>query len=154
MSAPEHCTVSDTTSLWQSMSRAHDLSPALSEEAAPSGDAAAPAVPPRPFAGTAAVQRPVRTTTEVHSEYRGTLPDPDRLAAYEEAAPGITAELLAEDRARRADRYRTIRLVAALGLAVTTIITGQWALLHGASTEALYLTGGGLAGLAATFLRA
>lgn len=145
MSAPEHCTVSDTTSLWQSMSRAHDLPPVLSEAAAPSGDAAAQAV-----------QRPVRTTTEVHSEYRGTLPDPDRLAAYEEAAPGITAELLAEDRARarRADRYRTIRLVAALGLAVTTIITGQWALLHGASTEALYLTGGGLAGLAATFLRA
>jgi hypothetical protein len=134
----------DNQALWQAMSQAHqgggkDGDPALSAQEEAGGQT-----------------QPVRTSTQVTAAYAGTLPDPDKLAAYEAAAPGITAQLLAEDRARarRADRYRTIRLVAALGLAVTTILCGQWALLHGASTEALYLTGGGLAGLIATFLRA
>lgn len=139
MSAPQ----AENQALWQAMTLAHQGGGKGGVSPAPQESAESPT-------------QPMVTATQVATSYTGTLPEPDKLAAYEAAAPGITAQLLAEDRdrARRADRYRTIRLVAALGLAVTTILLGQWALLHGASDQALYLTGGGLAGLIATFLRA
>lgn len=76
------------------------------------------------------------------------------LAELERIAPGYAKEWLSAELAR--DRQR--RLFRLLGLGVTMVLAvfaigfGQWALVNGATSEALFLSGTGLVGLVGAFL--
>ncbi len=76
------------------------------------------------------------------------------LAELERIAPGYAKEWLSVELAR--DRQR--RLFRLLGLGVTMVLAvfaigfGQWALVNGATSEALFLSGTGLVGLVGAFL--
>ena len=76
------------------------------------------------------------------------------LAELEQIAPGYAKEWLSVELAR--DRQR--RLFRLLGLGVTMVLAvfaigfGQWALVNGATSEALFLSGTGLVGLVGAFL--
>ena len=77
-----------------------------------------------------------------------------QLAELERIAPGYAKEWLSVELAR--DRQR--RLFRLLGLGVTMVLAvfaigfGQWALVNGATSEALFLSGTGLVGLVGAFL--
>lgn len=76
------------------------------------------------------------------------------LAELERIAPGyakawLEAEL-AKDRQRRL--FRLLGLGVTMVLAVFAIGFGQWALVNGATSEALFLSGTGLVGLVGAFL--
>ena len=81
-------------------------------------------------------------------------PDLAELAELERIAPGYAKEWLSVELAR--DRQR--RLFRLLGLGVTMVLAvfaigfGQWALVNGATSEALFLSGTGLVGLVGAFL--
>lgn len=73
------------------------------------------------------------------------------LAELERIAPGYAKEWLSMELAR--DKQR--RLFRLLGLGVTMVLAigfGQWALVNGATSEALFLSGTGLVGLVGAFL--
>lgn len=76
------------------------------------------------------------------------------LAELERIAPGYAKEWLSVELAR--DRQR--RLFRLLGLGVTMVLAvfaigfGQWALVNGATSEVLFLSGTGLVGLVGAFL--
>lgn len=77
-----------------------------------------------------------------------------QLAELERIAPGyakawLEAEL-AKDRQRRL--FRLLGLGVTMVLAVFAIGFGQWALVNGATSEALFLSGTGLVGLVGAFL--
>ena len=77
-----------------------------------------------------------------------------QLAELERIAPGyakawLEAEL-AKDRQRRL--FRLLGLGVTMVLAVFAIGFGQWALVNGATSEALFLSGTGLVGLVGEFL--
>ena len=81
-------------------------------------------------------------------------PDLAELAELERIAPGYAKKWLSVELAR--DRQR--RLFRLLGLGVTMVLAvfaigfGQWALVNGATSEALFLSGTGLVGLVGAFL--
>ena len=80
--------------------------------------------------------------------------DLETLARLEAIAPGYAkAWLEAETSEKRGTRlYRLVRLALAGSVAAVAIACGQWALVNGASDEALYLSSAGLVGLIGAFL--
>lgn len=63
---------------------------------------------------------------------------------------GVSALDLARDKQRRL--FRLLGLGVTMVLAVFAIGFGQWALVNGATSEALFLSGTGLVGLVGAFL--
>lgn len=82
------------------------------------------------------------------------LPDLSALAELERVAPGSAKTwieaALASDKQRRL--FRLLGLLVTMVLAVFAIGFGQWALVNGATSEALFLSGTGLVGLVGAFL--
>lgn len=76
------------------------------------------------------------------------------LAELERIAPGYAKEWLSVELARDKQRrlFRLLGLGVTMVLAVFAIGFGQWALVNGATSEALFLSGTGLVGLAGAFL--
>lgn len=81
-------------------------------------------------------------------------PDLETLARLEAIAPGYAkAWLEAQMGEKRGARlFRLVRLGLAGAVAAVAIACGQWALVNGASEEALYLSSAGLIGLIGAFL--
>ena len=81
-------------------------------------------------------------------------PDLAELAELERIAPGYAKEWLAAELARDKQRrlFRLLGLGVTMVLAVFAIGFGQWALVNGATSEALFLSGTGLVGLVGAFL--
>ena len=82
-------------------------------------------------------------------------PEAEGLRALEQIAPGFAvawwkAQQEAELQRRR---YRLYRLGATMSIAMTAIVCGQWALVHGADNQALYLSGAGLVSLLTTVMQ-
>ncbi len=84
------------------------------------------------------------------------LPDLDALAKLETVAPGYAKAWLEAELARDKQRrlFRLLGLLVTMALAVFAIGFGQWTLMHGATSEALFLSGTGLLGLVGAFLGA
>ena len=84
------------------------------------------------------------------------LPDLDALAKLETVAPGYAKAWLEAELARDKQRrlFRLLGLLVTMVLAVFAIGFGQWTLMQGATSEALFLSGTGLLGLVGTFLSA
>lgn len=84
------------------------------------------------------------------------LPDLDALAKLETVAPGYAKAWLEAELARDKQRrlFRLLGLLVTMVLAVFAIGFGQWTLMHGATSEALFLSGTGLLGLVGAFLGA
>ena len=76
------------------------------------------------------------------------------LAELERIAPGYAKEWLSVELARDKQRrlFRLLGLGVTMVLAVFAIGFGQWALVNGATSEALFLSGTGLVGLVGAFL--
>ena len=72
----------------------------------------------------------------------------------ERIAPGYAKEWLSVELARDKQRrlFRLLGLGVTMVLAVFAIGFGQWALVNGATSEALFLSGTGLVGLVGAFL--
>lgn len=71
-------------------------------------------------------------------------------------APGYAKAWLEAELARDKQRrlFRLLGLLVTMVLAVFAIGFGQWTLMQGATSEALFLSGTGLLGLVGTFLSA
>ena len=84
------------------------------------------------------------------------LPDLDALAKLETVAPGYAKAWLEAELARDKQRrlFRLLGLLVTMVLAMFAIGFGQWTLMHGATSEALFLSGTGLLGLVGAFLGA
>ena len=81
--------------------------------------------------------------------------DAHTLGQYEAIAPGLALALVQAEqtRATQSRRYRLARLVVTTIIATAAIACGQWALVHGADQQALYLSGAGLISLLTTVLQ-
>lgn len=102
---------------------------------------------------------------EASVAYRGPIPDPETLARYSELIPNAPerilrmAELQAEhrrdleSRVIRSDTFRaTLGVWFAFIICMTTVLTGGYIALQGHAIEGTLLAGGGLAGIAGTFI--
>lgn len=111
---------------------------------------------------TAVAQASAQTTptafaaAPVQAKNALTLPDLEALAKLETVAPGYAKAWLEAELARDKQRrlFRLLGLLVTMVLAVFAIGFGQWTLMQGATSEALFLSGTGLLGLVGTFLGA
>lgn len=96
----------------------------------------------------------VNTPPKANAQTNDDLPDLAALAELERIAPGSAKTwieaALARDKQRRL--FRLLGLLVTMVLAVFAIGFGQWALVNGATSEALFLSGTGLVGLVGAFL--
>lgn len=106
--------------------------------------------------GQAAQEAVATAVAQVNAQPQAQTEQTDlaQLAELERIAPGyakawLEAEL-AKDRQRRL--FRLLGLGVTMVLAVFAIGFGQWALVNGATSEALFLSGTGLVGLVGAFL--
>lgn len=104
--------------------------------------------------GQAAQEAVATAVAQVNAQPQAQQTDLAQLAELERIAPGyakawLEAEL-AKDRQRRL--FRLLGLGVTMVLAVFAIGFGQWALVNGATSEALFLSGTGLVGLVGAFL--
>lgn len=106
--------------------------------------------------GQAAQEAVATAVAQVNAQPQAQTQQTDlaQLAELERIAPGyakawLEAEL-AKDRQRRL--FRLLGLGVTMVLAVFAIGFGQWALVNGATSEALFLSGTGLVGLVGAFL--
>ena len=124
-----------------------------SETATSGSEAVATAV-----AQVSAQTAPSAVSSEAPSGGSGglSLPDLDALAKLETVAPGYAKAWLEAELARDKQRrlFRLLGLLVTMVLAVFAIGFGQWTLMHGATSEALFLSGTGLLGLVGAFLGA
>ena len=94
---------------------------------------------------------PVTATTSA----KALPPEAEELRALEQIAPGFAVAWWKEQQtaANQRRRYRLYRLGATMCIAITAIVCGQWALVHGADNQALYLSGAGLVSLLTTVMQ-